>query len=96
MPRLPARPKAHKPDSRSSIGAARTQKQLTDVIVAQPLMLRHVLKLLQHLCVHPVMSAVGFDNTTAVHAELQDWKSLLQTRTLWLPVLHAEGGCLSD
>jgi hypothetical protein len=39
----------------------------------------------QHVCVHPVISALGLDTIAALHAELQDWKSLLQTRTLWLP-----------
>jgi hypothetical protein len=48
-------------------------------------MLRQALKLLQHLCVHPDISALGSEMNTAEHAELQDWKSLVQTRTLWLP-----------
>ena len=28
----------------------------------------------------------------AEHAELQDWKSLVQTRTLWLPAPQADLG----
>jgi hypothetical protein len=34
--------------------------------------------------------------STAVHAELQELKSLLQTRTLWLPGLQSDGGGLID
>jgi hypothetical protein len=34
--------------------------------------------------------------TTAVHAELHEVKSLLQTRTLWLPGLQSDGGGLID
>jgi hypothetical protein len=33
---------------------------------------------------------------SAVHAELQDWKSLLQTRTLWLPALQGDLAGLID
>jgi hypothetical protein len=46
--------------------------------------------------VHPDVSAVGSDKITAVHAELQELKSLLQTRTLWLPALHTLGVGASD
>jgi hypothetical protein len=53
-------------------------------------MLRQALKLVQHLCVHADVSAKA-DVTAAKHAELQDWKSLLQTRTLWLPAPQREG-----
>ena len=42
------------------------------------------------------MSAVGSDIITAVHAELQEVKSLLQTRTLWLPAPQADFGGLID
>ena len=45
---------------------------------------------------HPDVSAVGSDIITAVHAELQELKSLLQTRTLWLPALQADFGGLID
>jgi hypothetical protein len=34
--------------------------------------------------------------TAAVHAELQDWKSSLQTRTLWLPALQGDFDGLID
>ena len=53
-------------------------------------MLRQALNLVQHPCVHPATSAPGSDTVAAVHAELQDWKSLVQTRTLWLPVLQGD------
>jgi hypothetical protein len=46
--------------------------------------------------VHPDVSAVGSDKITAVHAELQELKSSLQTRTLWLPALQADVGGLID
>jgi hypothetical protein len=59
-------------------------------------MLRQALKLLQHLCVHPVISTLASDMVAAVHAELQDWKSLLQTRTLWLPALQGDLAGLID
>lgn len=45
---------------------------------------------------HPDVSAVGSDKITAVHAELQELKSSLQTRTLWLPALQADFGGLID
>jgi ATP sulfurylase len=65
--------------------------QSSEVRLAHPLMLRQALKLLQHLCVHPAVSARSETNVPE-HAELQDWKSLLQTRTLWLPVSQADLG----
>jgi hypothetical protein len=46
--------------------------------------------------VHPVISALGLDTIAALHAELQDWKSSLQTRTLWLPALQGDLAGLSD
>jgi hypothetical protein len=71
-------------------------KQLSEVRLAHPLMLRQTLNLVQHPCVHPVISALGSDTVAAVHAELQDWKSSLQTRTLWLPALQGDLAGLSD
>jgi hypothetical protein len=59
-------------------------------------MLRQALKVVQHPCVHPVISALGLDTIAAEHAELQDWKSLLQTRTLWLPALQGDLAGLID
>jgi len=59
-------------------------------------MLRQALNLVQHPCVHPVISALGSDTVAAVHAELQDWKSSLQTRTLWLPALQGDLAGLID
>ena len=54
------------------------------VSVAQPLMLRHALKLLQHLRPQPVKSKEA-SSVSAKQMLLQDRKSSLQTRTLWLP-----------
>jgi hypothetical protein len=71
-------------------------KQLSEVRLAHPLMLRQALKLVQHLCVHPAISAVGSVKASALHAEPQDWKSLLQTRTLWLPAPQGDLAGLSD
>jgi|SRR5918994_3099686 len=71
-------------------------KQLSAVRLEHPLMLRQALKPVQHLCVHPLISAPGSDMTAAVHAELQDWKSLLQTRTLWLPAPQGDLAGLID
>jgi hypothetical protein len=71
-------------------------KQLSAVRLEHPLMLRQALNLVQHPCVHPVISALGSDMVTAVHAELQDWKSSLQTRTLWLPALQGDLAGLID
>jgi hypothetical protein len=70
------------------------QKQLI-VLVAQPLMARQALKLVQHLRLQPAISAEG-SNALAVHTLLQERKSSLQTRTLWLPMLHGDGVGLSD
>jgi hypothetical protein len=53
------------------------------------------LKLLQHRALQPAVSALT-SKDVAVHTLLQDWKSLLQTRTLSLPGLHAEGVGWSD
>lgn len=47
-------------------------------------MLRHALKLLQHLRLQPAISADA-SKAVAVQTLLQDRKSSLQTRTLWLP-----------
>ena len=58
-------------------------------------MLRQALKLLQQFCEHPALEAAS-DMAVAKHAELQDWKSLLQTRTLWLPVLQGDLAPVSD
>jgi hypothetical protein len=71
-------------------------KQLSVVRSAHPLMLRQAVNLVQHPCVHPFISALGLDEVTAVHPELQDWKSSLQTRTLWLPVLQGDLAGLID
>ena len=58
-------------------------------------MLRQALKLLQHRALQPAVSALT-SKDVAVHTLLQDWKSSLQTRTLSLPALHAEGVGWSD
>jgi hypothetical protein len=71
-------------------------KQLSEVRLLHPLMLRQALNLVQHPCVHPVISALGSDTIAALHAELQDWKSSLQTRTLWLPALQGDLAGLID
>jgi hypothetical protein len=71
-------------------------KQLSEVRLLHPLMLRQALNLVQHPCVHPVISALGSDTVAAVHAELQDWKSSLQTRTLWLPAPQGDCAGLID
>ena len=71
-------------------------KQLSEVRLAHPLMLRQALNLVQHPCVHPNISAPGSDMLNALHAELQDWKSLPQTRTLWLPALQGDLAGLID
>jgi hypothetical protein len=71
-------------------------KQLSETRLAHPLMLRQALNLVQHPCWHPVISALESDTSAAVHAELQDWKSLSQTRTLWLPALQTDGVGLVD
>ena len=41
-------------------------KQLSDVRLLHPLMLRQTLNLVQHPCVHPVISALGSDTVAAV------------------------------
>jgi hypothetical protein len=44
---------------------------------------------------HPDVSARS-DTKVLEHAELQDWKSLLQTRTLWLPAPQSDFAGLID
>jgi hypothetical protein len=44
---------------------------------------------LQHRVLHPATSAEG-SNAFALHMLLHEVKSLLQTRTLWLPALQAD------
>ena len=51
--------------------------------------------MLQHRALQPAVSALT-SKDVAVHTLLQDWKSSLQTRTLSLPALHAEGVGWSD
>ncbi len=51
---------------------------------------RQVLKFVQQRKLQPAMSALG-SSAFAVQMALQDWKSLVQTRTLWLPGLQGEG-----
>ena len=58
-------------------------------------MLRQALNWVQHLKLQPAMSAEG-SKAVAVQMLLQERKSSLQTRTLWLPVLHGDGVGLSD
>jgi hypothetical protein len=84
------------PPLRARRAALLPLKQLSVVMSAHPLMLRQALNLVQHPCVHPVISALGLDEVTAVHPEAQDWKSSLQTRTLWLPVLQGDLAGLID
>ena len=81
---------------RARVEGLKSLKQLSEVRLLHPLMLRQALNLVQHPCVHPVISALGSDTVAAVHAELQDWKSSLQTRTLWLPALQADLAGLID
>ena len=81
---------------RARVEGLKSLKQLSDVRLLHPLMLRQALKVVQHVCVHPVISALGLDTIAALHAELQDWKSLLQTRTLWLPALQGDCAGLID
>jgi hypothetical protein len=45
--------------------------------------------------VQPTISVLG-SSALATQTSLQDWKSLLQTRTLWLPEVQAFGVGLSD
>jgi hypothetical protein len=65
------------------------------VLEAQPLMLRHALNCVQQRKEQPAMSAEG-SSAVAVQMLLQERKSSLQTRTLWLP--GPQGVCvgLSD
>jgi hypothetical protein len=65
------------------------------VFVPQPLILRQALNWVQHLRLQPAMSAEG-SKAVAVQTLLQERKSSLQTRTLWLPMLHGDGVGLSD
>jgi hypothetical protein len=58
-------------------------------------MLRHALNCVQHLRLQPAMSALT-SRAVAVQMLLQERKSSLQTRMLWLPVLHGEGVGCSD
>jgi hypothetical protein len=81
---------------RARVEGLKSLKQLSEVRLLHPLMLRQALKLVQHLWVHPATSACASDMVSAVHAELQDWKSLLQTRTLWLPALQGDLAGLID
>src|SRR5262245_14556270 len=76
---------------RARTSGLRGLKQSVSVRLAHPLRLRQVLKLLQHLCEHPSKLAAA-DTLVAAHAELQDWKSFSQTRTLWLPAPQADLG----
>jgi hypothetical protein len=62
----------------------------------QRLMLRQALKLLQHRALQPAVSALTSKDVAVHTLLLQDWKSSLQTRTLSLPALHAEGVGWSD
>jgi hypothetical protein len=50
---------------------------------------------LQQRKLHPVMSAEG-SSAVAVHTLLQERKSSLQTRKLWLPTLQGDRLGLSD
>jgi hypothetical protein len=52
-------------------------------------MLRHALNWVQHLRLQPAISAEE-SSAVAVHTLLQERKSSLQTRTLWLPVPQAD------
>ena len=56
-----------------------------------PLIFRQALKLVQHRKLHPAMSAEG-SSAVAVHTLLQERKSSLHTRTLWLPAV--QGDCV--
>jgi hypothetical protein len=49
----------------------------------------------QHLRLQPAVSAEG-SSAVAVHVVLQERKSSLQTRTLWLPGEHGDFEGLSD
>ncbi len=58
-------------------------------------MLRHALNCVQHRKPQPAVSAEG-SRAVAVQTLLQERKSSLQTRTLWLPGPHGDLGGLSD
>ena len=58
-------------------------------------MLRHALNCVQHLRLQPAISADG-SNAVAVHMLLQERKSSLQTRTLWLPAVQGDFAGLCD
>jgi hypothetical protein len=72
----------------------RRQKQSID-LEAQPLMLRQALNWVQQRRRQPAMSAVA-SKAVAVQTLLQERKSSLQTRTLWLPGPQGDGEGLSD
>jgi hypothetical protein len=61
----------------------------------QDRILRQVLNFVQQRSAQPAMSAVG-SSAVAVQIELQERKSSLHTRTLWLPGLQADGVSRSD
>jgi hypothetical protein len=63
--------------------------------VPHPLIFRQALKLLQHRKLHPAISAEG-SSAVAVHTLLQERKSSLHTRTLWLPGLQGDCAGLWD
>lgn len=58
-------------------------------------MLRHALNWVQQRRLQPAISALG-SKARAVHTLLQDRKSSLQTRTLWLPGPHGDREGCSD
>jgi hypothetical protein len=58
-------------------------------------MLRHALNWVQHRRLQPAMSAEG-SSAVAVQMLLQERKSSLQTRTLWLPGPQGDSGGLID
>jgi hypothetical protein len=62
---------------------------------AQPLIWRQALNSVQHLRLQPAVSAEG-SNAVALQVLLQERKSSLQTRTLWLPVEHGDFEGLCD
>ena len=57
---------------RARVEGLKSLKQLSEVRLLHPLMLRQALDLVQHPCVHPVISALGLDTIAALHAELQE------------------------
>ena len=63
--------------------------------MAQPLWWMHALKLLQHFRLHPAMSPEA-SKVMAVQMLLQERKSSLQTRRLWLLAEHADIEGLTD